>query len=246
MERIKAMKKLMLITLSTFAVGTQAANMKQFYVGGGLGAWNVDGAGIGSSTLNLKSIEGIAGYNIFPWLAIEGRAGTGIESEREITYDLGDNVIMPVLDSNNEPTDNAIATRLETNAKTNLTYFASLYAKPQIINDKAALYGLIGVTTYDISSDVRLTNVQTNYVLVDREIGGETVEDIPVPVRNRPLGASNTGTIDESEVAMSLGIGVSFFFDDITVNAEWKNYIIGNDDANAEAEGFSANVTYSF
>lgn len=233
----------MLIALSTLAMGAQAAD-KQFYAGGGIAAWDADSPALGSSTLNLRSLEGLAGYNIFPWLAVEGRIGFGIESEREISYELTSAITL----TGDTFGDDEIATadRIETNSKTDLNYYASLLVKPQVANDKAALYGLIGITNYDISSDVTSSDVITSYLLVDQEIGGETVEDVPVVTGNVVQGTPTAVTIDESEVALSLGIGVSFFFDDITVNAEWKNYVIGNDDTDTEASGVSANITYSF
>ena len=234
LERNNAMNKLMLIALSTVAMGVQAADDKKFYAGGGLSNWKIEAPELGASTFNTTALEAIGGYRILPWLSAEGRLGFGLEREQHTSF------------VQRTPIVELQAERDRTTAETELNYYASIYIKPEIANDTAALYGLFGLTTYDISADVQNAVVDTTYVVVEVEQNGETVE-IEVPGFNSTQdGTTVESEFSDSEFGMTVGVGVSFFFNDITVNAEWKNYLLNNSDSDTTASGISGNVTYSF
>lgn len=243
----KAMKKLLLTALSSLAMGAYAADDHKFYAGGGLSTWNLE---TGGGDLNLKALEGVAGYKILPWLDTEFRLGLGIERDRSAdTLRTG-----PYVEqfSNATPPESLgyyTADVLAYDQEAELSYYASLYLKPKIANDRAALYGLIGFTNYDIETSWSTIGGIGNFDLVPSD--GDTPEYYSLQGATFDPSTAASGVESNSETALSLGIGVSFFFERYTVNAEWKNYSQSNPDSESaedifEASGFSANVTYSF
>ncbi|MCR6653374.1 MAG: porin family protein [Cellvibrionaceae bacterium] len=138
------MKKLLLLGLSTFAISAHAWE-PSYYVGAGVSPWKVN-----SQTTyldySIQTIDGVAGIVLFPHIALEVRAGAGINEGRDTVY---------FLDQETDPVTNEVVDviRGET-ATTELKYFASAYFRPFISNDKASLYGLLGVTTVQIESNV--------------------------------------------------------------------------------------------
>lgn len=129
------MKKLLLVALATFAVAAQAEE-DRFYAGGGVGFWNVSQNGH-DNLFNVSSIEGLAGINVWRMINIEGRLGAGIEDSGELATNKQDGTL---------------------DTEVSLKSYASLYVKPELKNDIAKLYGLLGVTRLDADS----TNAKTD------------------------------------------------------------------------------------
>ncbi len=128
------MKKLLLISLSVFAASAHADD-KKFYAGGGIGVWNFKESGY-DNLYKLSSVEALAGINVWKMINIEGRVGVGLESSTAT--------------AKTEPTNNKATVGLPT--EVNLDNYASLYIKPELKNDIAKLYGLVGVTQLNASS----------------------------------------------------------------------------------------------
>ena len=233
------MKKLLLIALSTsLAMGANAADDKKFYAGGGLSLWNVDTGVQGRTHINLTTLDGIVGYEVLPWLAVEGRAGAGVERDKTEAY-FGYYNIQPVDGSDDLSSFQQDSLTL----KSELNYYASFYLKPQIKNDIAVLYGLIGFTTYDSEFEIIQQTHEGQYLIND--------DDELVVTSFNPMGDPTYGSYSESEVSFSMGVGVGFFFHDrYTVNFEWKNLVqskpFGDTEGELGIEGVTANVTYSF
>jgi opacity protein-like surface antigen len=237
------MKKLLLIALSTsLAMGANAADEHKFYAGGGLSLWNVDTGVQGRTHINLSSIDGLVGYEVLPWLAVEGRVGAGVE--RDKTETLSDFYDFAPVDGSDGVTsfqqDSLIL-------KSELNYYASFYLKPQIKNDIAVFYGLIGFTTYDSEFETIQQTFEGEYIIDDSSEGdGELII-----TSFGPMGDPTYGTYSESEVSFSMGVGVGFYFHDrYTVNFEWKNLVqskpFGDTEGELGIQGVTANVTYSF
>lgn len=237
------MKKLMLAALSSLAMGAYAADDHKFYAGGGASLWNMDAGLQGREHINLATIDGLAGFEVLPWLAIEGRFGLGVERDRTFTY--MDTYAPPAVGEGEVQTIDFMQDTLD--MKSTLNYYASFYLKPQIKNDVAAFYALVGISTYDAEFETISQAYEGTYITIEDDNGDE----ITVVGSFDPSGAPTYGEFDESEATFSMGLGVSFFFKDrYTLNAEWKSLIqsqpIGDTDAQLRVSGFSANVTYSF
>lgn len=180
------MKKLLLLGLSTFAISAHAWE-PSYYAGAGVSPWKVNSQ---TSFLDysIQTIDGFAGIVLFPHISLEVRAGAGLNEGRESFY-----YVEEEIDPNtNEP----VEALYYTTATTEIKYFASAYFRPFISNDRASLYGLLGVTTVQIESNA--------YAI-----------DLPR---------------DDSENAVSYGVGVSFAVNkNIDVTAEWKKLINADD-----------------
>lgn len=239
----KAMKKLLLTALSSLAMGAYAADDHKFYAGGGVSLWNMDTGLQGREHINISTLDGLVGFEVLPWLAIEGRFGAGIERDRTFTY--LDTYAPPEVDEGQVQTIDFMQDTLD--MKSTLNYYASFYLKPQIKNDVAAFYGLLGVSTYDAEFETIAQTYEGTYATVEDENGDE----ITIVSSFLPSGAPTYGEFDESEATFSMGVGVSFFFKErYAFNAEWRSLIqsqpIGDSDGELRVNGFSANVTYSF
>lgn len=126
------MKKLLLIALTTFTASAHAWE-PELYAGSNVGFWQYKQSDVFSS-FTLHSIEGLVGMTLFPNLAIEARAGAGLTTGREHGTGLAD-------DGQGAEVEIDMYTQIQTD------YYASAYFRPFLKNDKASLYGLIGVTT---------------------------------------------------------------------------------------------------
>lgn len=68
----------------------------------------------------VGSLEGQAGIELTPYTALEARLGVGLNTGRDEGVEM------------------------------EAPYFASIYFKPQLRNEKASLYGLLGMTTVEV------------------------------------------------------------------------------------------------
>jgi opacity protein-like surface antigen len=123
------MKKLLLAAaLSTFACAALAED--RFYAGGNVAFWNYT-EGSHDTKISVSSLEGVAGFNVWSVINIEGRVGLGLESSTE---------------SVNTKEFGKLSTELT------LDNYFSVYIKPELKNDTATVYALLGVTRADAST----------------------------------------------------------------------------------------------
>jgi opacity protein-like surface antigen len=242
----KAMKKLLLIALTTsMAMGANAADDKKFYAGGAGSFWRINSEitneAADDTDFNLSALEGSFGYEALPWLALEGRVGVGIERDRA---DTGFTQFVAVEGSTNLAALGQIAV-----VTTELNYYASFYLKPQIKNDIAIFYGLLGYTTFDVDlSADQVVNFSQEFRVTPATA---TTAQILTPVGD-PVITDGAPAIDysESEGSLSLGVGVGFYFyDNYVFNIEYKNFVQsspGTTSTSLRANGVTFGVNYSF
>ena len=124
------MKKLLLAAaLSTFACAASADN--RLYAGGNVAFWNYT-EGSQDVKYNVSSLEGVVGFNVWEMINVEGRLGLGLEGSTETVTSKQDGTL---------PT------------KLNLDNYASVYIKPELKNDIATFYGLIGYSSAKASTE---------------------------------------------------------------------------------------------
>jgi opacity protein-like surface antigen len=130
------MKKLLLLSLSSLAV-TAHAWEPTYYVGSGASSWQFHPHAAGHN-FSIATVEGLAGVELFPYVALEGRLGAGLNTGRE--------------------TVDGVDVEMEA------TYFGSLYFKPQLRNEKASVYGLLGMTSVemDVNDDALESEAYTD------------------------------------------------------------------------------------
>jgi opacity protein-like surface antigen len=168
------MKKLLLLGLSALAAsGSAHAWEPTYYAGSGVTWWQFGTHGL-SGTLTIGALEGLAGIEFSPYTAAEVRIGAGMNSGRR-RY-------------------------VETTFEIETPYFASVYFKPQLRNETASLYGLLGATTIEVNGSFSPS----------------------VPDLNNQVGDTYTD--------LSYGLGVSFVASQhCDVTLEWKKLIAAED-----------------
>ncbi|BCD96063.1 outer membrane beta-barrel protein [Marinagarivorans cellulosilyticus] len=245
------MKKLLLIALSTsLAMGANAADERKFYAGAAGSFWKVSDKSTGDTNFNLSSLEGAFGYEALPWLAVEARFGFGVERQTE---DLGGNYSSEVTindpDSTTTPPETMEAiryTEIRMPIKAELNYYGSIYLKPQMKNDVAVVYGLIGYTMFDADFSEASSTYQGDYTGdINDPATWSYVEGSGNTTTNEPVEYS------ESEGSFSMGVGVGFYFKDRYVfNIEYKNLVqslpVGDSDTTLRINGVTLGVNYSF
>ncbi|MDZ7922821.1 MAG: outer membrane beta-barrel protein [Marinagarivorans sp.] len=266
------MKKLLLIALSTLAMGAQAADKNKFHVGGGLSGWSMKtDANNQTGQFNFTALEGAASYDLLPWLSLDGRLGVGMDSEREVFMEYGGfDKIEPGIETKAAIPATADNPATEANEKTEgtkaeyvdgltqkqsfkpikgeLNYYASFLLKPQIKNDKAAFYGLIGVTLMDTTyTDEQVIEQTIRYKGSLSDLSKLTIFDITSPAPDADVEPNENSV---SEGYATLGLGVSFFFNRWTLNTEWKSITnsdkVGDTGLSFKTSNIAANVLYSF
>lgn len=125
------MKKLLLaastLALSTFAVGANAWE-PAFYAGGNLTSsqYSRDAPEDSAARFTILAVDAMGGADLFKYLAVEARLGIGYNEDSagwaDEKHDLRE------------------------------SYYASFYLRPQVKNERAALYALVGATAAEISS----------------------------------------------------------------------------------------------
>lgn len=133
------MKKLLLLGLSTFAMSAHAWE-PSYYAGAGFSPWKINSQ-VAPVDFSVQTLDGFAGIVLFPHISLEARVGAGINEGRDTVYFVG---VDPDTDEEGI---------YELRLGTEITYYASAYFRPFISNDKASLYGLLGVTTVELESN---------------------------------------------------------------------------------------------
>jgi opacity protein-like surface antigen len=135
------MNKNYLFALSLFALPVLADNLKGFYLG--VGASATDDQQDIVNTTSIRSAELIGGYKYNSWLGAEIRYGKGFKAGTSTSY----------LDTNLVNTLGSL--------EREINRYTSFYYKPELANDDAKLYALLGYT--QISTRVNLpTNAKDN------------------------------------------------------------------------------------
>lgn len=139
------MKKLLLLGLSTFAISAHAWE-PSYYAGAGFSPWKINSQ---STYLDysVQTLEGFAGINLFPYISLEARVGAGINEGRDTLY------FTVAEDADDNPATPDVDVLYAGRATAEITYYASAYFRPHISNEKASLYGLLGMTTVEIEAN---------------------------------------------------------------------------------------------
>jgi hypothetical protein len=244
------MKKLIACVIASVAAASAHAYQPVVYGGAGISAWKLkDTALDDQGQLNLTSLEGHAGIELLPWLAVDGRLGLGVEREKA--------VFKKYLYSQSVQTPNAAGVLVNTgeydltstnyDVKGELKYFASLYAKPQLKNDIAILYGLIGVTSYEFAFAGNIYESRDRY----KDNPPEDGKAVPPTFISSISGGQTYWESNISDVSFSMGVGVGFYFNENFVfNVEYKNFLqsfpVGDSNRSYEAAGVTAIIDYQF
>ena len=258
------MKKLLLIALSTsMAMSTHALDDKKFHVGGGLSAWKIsaDSSEV-SGQFNLTTLDVSGAYSIFPWLDVDGKFGVGIDNETTDFQSASDFItIEDVITEEAVPADSTDPNSTGTEAVTEeavgqnifrrpingkINFSASVHLKPQIKNDVAAFYGLLGMTFID--AEYELANSTTRQDTYLGTIGDP--QNLTLLEIGDTIADNDAEVIGQSGGYLSFGVGVRFFFDEWTLNAEYINVVdsdeLGNSGLSFKTSNIGMNVRYSF
>lgn len=127
------MKKLMAVILILFPVFVLADNNRGFYAGAGAAVTIYDDDVIDVD--NAHALELVGGYKYNAWLGVDLRIGKGVAAGENDTYLVGGDEVNGRL-------------------KREVDNYYSIYYKPEVINDEAKIYLLLGYTSMDISEQI--------------------------------------------------------------------------------------------
>lgn len=131
------MKKILFIALSTCAASAHAWK-PEFYAGSNYGSFQLEQSEpMIDANFTMLTLDVMAGIRVLPYVTLEGRVGSGLNKDGETPPNVG--------------------TRIEVETK----YFASVYFRPELRNDKASLYGLLGYTTMEFETEPQGPNAET-------------------------------------------------------------------------------------
>jgi len=169
------MKKLCVLALSLLALPALADNNQGFYLG--IGGAVVDDLEDGVDNLSyIRAVEFFGGYKYNDALGVELRFGNGLKEGTSNVY-----------------FDEQGALQYG-NLKREIGSYESLYYKPELVNDEAKLYALLGYT--HINTSVNITDTNGKLVL----------------------------NSEGSASGYSYGIGVGFVLNEhFNVNIEYRN-----------------------
>jgi len=130
------MKKLCVIALSLLALPVLADNNRGFYLGAG-GASIKDSQDGVDNMSQIRAIEFFGGYKYNDALGIELRLGNGKTTGTSRFY----------FDDNGSLQNGSV--------ERDIGSYSSIYYKPELVNDEAKLYALLGYTHVNTSGSVR-------------------------------------------------------------------------------------------
>ncbi len=169
------MKKLCILAISLLALPVLADNNRGFYAGIGGVTIKDEQDGV-DNVSRIRGVELFGGYKYNAALGGELRIGSGLKSGTSTSYADADGAI------------------LSGNLEREIDSYQSIYYKPELVNDEAKLYALLGYTHLSSSGKVTAKD-------------GTVVYDI-----------------DDSASGFSYGIGVGFVIDEhFNVNLEYRN-----------------------
>lgn len=131
------MKKLCVLALSLLALPVLADNNRGFYLG--IGGSSIDDEQDGVEDLSkIRAIEVLGGYKYNNALGVELRIGRGQSTGTSSTY----------LDANGAVQTGELERDIDS--------YQSIYYKPELVNDEAKLYALIGYTHLSTSAEANV------------------------------------------------------------------------------------------
>lgn len=133
MKIYTAMKISMAAIFMLFSVVVLADNNQGFYAGAGASVTMFDDEVVDVD--NAHAFELVGGYKYNAWLGVDLRVGKGISAGESDTYFVGSN-------------------EMDGRLKREVDNYYSVYYKPEVINDEAKLYLLIGYTSMDFSEEI--------------------------------------------------------------------------------------------
>ncbi|MDO6421163.1 porin family protein [Saccharophagus degradans] len=138
MTKLLAKAQILILIGSVLALsqGAMADRERGVYIGGGLGQADIGVDNFLGGKIPVKTAELFTGYKYNNWLGLEVRMGASLRDE---TY---------ALDSTS-PTG-----RIEL-ASLWINQYRSIYYRPEITNDIAKIYGLIGMTLAQTTSTIK-------------------------------------------------------------------------------------------
>ncbi len=169
------MKKLCVLALGLLALPALADNERGFYVGGGVASIEDEQDGL-DDVSRIRAVEIFGGYKYNAALGVELRLGNGQTTGPSKNY----------LD--------ALGAVQTGSLKRDIGSYQSIYYKPELVNDEAKLYALLGYTHVNTS--------------------GRILDNTGKLVRSS----------DDSFSGYSYGIGIGFVIDaHFNVNFEYKS-----------------------
>lgn len=175
------MKRVYIFALSLLALPALANNEKGFYAGAGVTLVNNHDhddfaqfdANASVNAKNMRANEIFGGYKYNDYLGAEVRYGSGTDAAKGNLY------------SANVKTGEVTA---------ELGSYKSIYYRPEMVNDEAKLYGLIGYTQLDVT------------------------------VANNDATGKELSSANTSYSGFSYGVGIGFVIaDHFNINVEYKN-----------------------
>src|SRR5690554_390964 len=133
MKTCRVMKISMAAIFMMFSVVVLADNNQGFYAGAGASVTMFDDELVDVD--NAHAFELVGGYKYNAWLGVDLRVGKGISAGESDTYFVGSN-------------------EMDGRLKREVDNYYSVYYKPEVINDEAKLYLLIGYTSMDFSEEI--------------------------------------------------------------------------------------------
>lgn len=192
------MKNLTVLLLSLISAYAAADNTRGFYLGGGLGFTRFQDSSEfdhGTNGLRFRTIELFGGYKYNSPLGLELRVGGNYPKR--------------------DRTETVDGQTLEHEYK--IDQYESLYYRPELANEEAKLYGLLGYS--------RLKRTQATTNLTDGSTFGEA-------------------ETSETESGLSYGVGVGFVVNmDYNINFEYRRII---DKSDYKANVAAINFDYRF
>lgn len=133
MKIYTAMKISVAVIFMLFSVVVLADNNQGFYAGAGASVTMFDDELVDVD--NAHAFELVGGYKYNAWLGVDLRVGKGISAGESDTYFIGSD-------------------EMNGRLKREVDNYYSVYYKPEVINDEAKLYLLIGYTSMDFSEEI--------------------------------------------------------------------------------------------
>ena len=206
-KRSISLKRIIILTACLASLPAWADNNRGFFAGAGMTyseAFEYPGV---DDPVKVKSVEVLAGYKYNNLLGIEARYGSGYEAR-------GFDTAIPPADEEDEA---EIA-----DTEYEIDDYYSIYYKPELINDEARLYGLIGYTSMDRS--VRFNSGAENTALVASYIANSPTFDTEDEI-------DEEGSISTSTSGFSYGIGAGWFVNKhFNINVEYRILLSKSDE----------------
>ena len=169
------MKKLCVLALSLMALPVLADNNRGFYLGAGGATIKDEQDGV-DNVSRIRAVEVFGGYKYNSALGVELRLGSGQSTGTSTSYAAADGTIQ------------------SGSLEREIDSYQSIYYKPELVNDEAKLYALIGYTHLSSSAKVNAADGSLVY------------------------------SVDDSASGLSYGVGVGFVINEhFNINFEYKN-----------------------